>query len=81
MNRRDIPAILADLDELALRCRDAGVEADIMGSLQRARAGLYVLAQLPDRESLPPLCEANQPKRTAATEAFRKARALLKGLT
>lgn len=42
------------------------------------RPGL-VLA--PERDSLPPLHEANQPKRTAATEAFRKARALLKGLT
>lgn len=80
MNRRDIPAILADLDDVASRCKDAGADAEIMGSLQRARAALYVLSQLPDRESLPPLCESNQPKRTAATMAFQRARKLLEGI-
>lgn len=80
MNRRDIPAILADLDDVASRCRDAGADAEIMGSLSRARGALYVLSQLPDTPSMPPLCEANQPKRTAATVAFQRARKLLEGV-
>ena len=79
MNRRDLPSILADLDDLALRCKDAGITPDVLGILGRARDSLYLLSQLPERESVPPLYESNQPTRTAGIESFRKARAILKG--
>lgn len=81
MNRRDLPALWADLSELTLRCRDAGVSDSTMTYLARARDCLYLESQIQERESLPPLVESNQAKRTAATEAFRNARKLLKGCT
>ncbi len=77
MNRRDIPSILADLDDVALRAKDAGITPEVMTHLGRARDALYLLSQLPERESCPPLYESNQPVRTAATIAFRRARKLL----
>lgn len=82
MNRRDLPTLLADLDDLALRCKDAGVTQDILSCLGHARDGLYLLSQLPERESVPPVWEDERPSyaprnaetRKTATEHFRKAR-------
>lgn len=79
MNRRDLPTLLADLDDLMGRAKDAGVPQPTLDALHRARLALYLDSQASERESLPPLFEANQPVRNAATEAFRNTRKILKG--
>ncbi len=80
MNRRSLPELLADLDDLTLRSRDAGVTPDILTHLARARDALYLLSQLPERDSVPPLFESNQPARRTANEHFRNASKLMKGI-
>jgi hypothetical protein len=80
LNRRDLPTLLADLDDLCLRAKDAGVTPALLHTLGQARDQLWLLSQLPERESVPPLLEANQPARTAATIAFRAARKILADL-
>lgn len=83
MNRRDLPTLLSDLDDLALRCKDAGVTADVMAYLGRARDALYLLAELPITVEAPPAFEPDErpsytPRnfeaRRTATEHFRRSR-------
>lgn len=80
MNRRDLPTLLADLDDLMGRAKDAGVPQVTLDALHRARLALYLDSQGTERESVPPLFEANQPKRNAANEAFRNVRKILKDI-
>lgn len=80
MNRRDLPTLLADLDDLLSRAKDADVPQVTLDALHRARLALYLDSQAPDRESVPPLFETNQPARRTAVEHFRAARALVKGI-
>lgn len=82
MNRRDLPTLLADLDDLALRAKDAGVTPDVLDALGRARDALYLLSQLPKRDSVPPVFEDERPTypprnheaRKTASDHFQKAR-------
>lgn len=80
MNRHDIPALLADLDDLCARMRDADLPTGILVTLALARSDLYLLAKLPppepdSRPSSPPgLFEENQRVRQTAKDHFRKAR-------
>lgn len=80
MNRRDLPTLLADLDDLCLRAKDAGVTPALLHTLGQARDQLWLLSQLPERESVPPLFEANQHERRTAIEHFRRARELVKDI-
>jgi hypothetical protein len=79
MNRRSIPELSADLEDLVLRCKDAGVEQETLAALQRARLGLYLeeAKQLREAEAFPeerPSYAPNAATRRTATEHFRKAK-------
>ncbi len=67
--------------DLAVRSQHEPFQRYALEQTQRAKAYLdTIVSDLRARESLPPLAESNQPARTAATEAFRNARKLLKDI-
>lgn len=80
MNRRDLPSLLGDLDDLALRCKDAGVPPACLEFLGRARDTLWLHSQLPERDSVPPVIQGNLEARATANKHFQNARNLLKGI-
>lgn len=92
MTTRDLISRLTELSgdyqDLYYRVRDISVRAQhqsfqihALEQTKRARAYLdTIISDLKARESLPPLAESNQPARTAATEAFRRSREILKDI-
>lgn len=80
VNRRDLPTLLADLDDLALRCKDAGVAPIVLSCLGRARDCLWLESQTPERDSVPPVLDANRATRALADSHFQAARKILKGI-
>ncbi len=77
-----------DYQDLYDRVRDVSVRAQhepfqryALEQTNRAKAYLdTIVSDLRARESLAPLAESNKPARTAATEAFRRSREILKDI-
>lgn len=73
-----MPALLADLEDLRSRLRDADCPQEVVGHVVQAEVALrLVIMRRPD--SVPPLAE-NQRKRSETDQAFRNASKLMKGL-
>ncbi len=73
MNRSDASALAGDLLDCAGRLRDMGLPG-LAEDCEHAASEVSKKG----RDSVPPLYESNQPVRTAAIQAFRNVRKLLK---
>lgn len=88
MNRSDITAILADIDDTISRVRDLSTSperaaalqclADAHGHLKRSLE--MRISRLYSSPSAPPSATDNQPARNKANEAFRESRRILRGV-
>lgn len=76
MNRRDLPTLLADLEDLRGRLRDAQVPGDVLAHVTQAAVALRleVLRKPTFPDERPSYAPRNIETRKTASEHFRRAR-------